>query len=490
MCAYSLTMHHLASCLLFILHASCMVSYKDDLYKLLLVRVMAAPIIPVPTEENLRDLIDIRVDIIHLEPVAAVAFPAGAVVRTQAQHGKAIRGIHEQLLGVPIQEEMSALRFKINIAETENASLHDRIKTMEAIEKITRNRERQARVKIEQQLVAVQESQHKQEHEEYLKLILELLKKEQLYAKFSKCKFWIPKVQFLGHVIDCQGPKKPRKKKLEPRANETLCLNNKSWLSRYGDLRTQIMHESHKSKYSVHPGSDKMYKDIKQLYWWPNMKVDIATYVSKCLTCLKAKAEHQKPSGLSFQKTMGTQLDMSTTYHPQNDGQNERTIQTLEDMLRACVIDFGNGWERHLPLIEFSYNNSYHASIKAALFEALYGQKCRSPVCWDEVGDAQLTGPKLIHETTEKIVQIRQRIQAVRDRQKSYANVRHKPLEFQVLAKVRTVAYKLELPQQLSWVHSTFHVSNLKKCLSDEPLAISLDERHIDDKLRFVEEPV
>ncbi|GJR55083.1 putative reverse transcriptase domain-containing protein [Tanacetum coccineum] len=123
----------------------------------------------------------------------------------------------------------------------------------------------------------------------------------------------------------------------------------------------------------------------------------------------------------SFQKAMGTRLDMSTAYHPETDGQSERTIQTLEDMLRACVIDFGNGWEGHLPLIEFSYNNSYHASIKAAPFEALYGRKCRSPVCWAEVGDARLTGPELVHETTEKIVQIKQRMQAARDRQKSYA---------------------------------------------------------------------
>ncbi|GKD10352.1 putative reverse transcriptase domain-containing protein, partial [Tanacetum coccineum] len=132
-------------------------------------------------------------------------------------------------------------------------------------------------------------------------------------------------------------------------------------------------------------------------------------------------------------------------------------------MLRVCVMDFGNGWERHLPLIEFSYNNSYHASIKAAIFEALYGRKCRSLVYWAEVGDAQLTGPKLIHETTERIVQIKQRIQATHDRQKSYTDVR---------------------------VQSTFHVSNLKKYLSDEPLAILLDEIHSDDKLHFVEEPV
>ncbi|GKD52946.1 reverse transcriptase domain-containing protein [Tanacetum coccineum] len=117
----------------------------------------------------------------------------------------------------------------------------------------------------------------------------------------------------------------------------------------------------------------------------------------------------------SLQSALGTQLDMSTAYHPKTDRQSERTIQTLEDMLQACVIDFGKGWERHLPLVEFSYNNSYHASIKVAPFEALYGRECRSLVYWAEVGDFQLTGPKIIHETTEKIVQIRQRLQAARD---------------------------------------------------------------------------
>nr|GFA52613.1 reverse transcriptase domain-containing protein [Tanacetum cinerariifolium] len=134
----------------------------------------------------------------------------------------------------------------------------------------------------------------------------------------------------------------------------------------------------------------------------------------------------------SLQNALGTRLDMSTAYHLETDGQSERTIQTLEDMLRACAIDFRKGWVNHLPLVEFSYDNSYHASIKAAPFEALYGLKCRSPICWNEVGGAQILGPELIQETTEKIVQIKQRMQAARDRQKSYADLKCKPMEFQV----------------------------------------------------------
>ncbi|GJT42059.1 putative reverse transcriptase domain-containing protein [Tanacetum coccineum] len=163
-------------------------------------------------------------------------------------------------------------------------------------------------------------------------------------------------------------------------------------------------------------------------------------------------------------------------------------------MLRVAVIDFGNGWVKHLPLVEFSYNNSYHASIKAAPFEALYGRKCRSPVCWAEVGQVQLTGPELVQETTERIIQIKQRIQTARDRQKSYADLKRKPMEFQVgdkvMLKVGAIAYKLELPQELSRVHNTFHVSNLKKCYSDDPLVVPLEGLQVDDKLHFVEEPI
>ncbi|GJS88861.1 putative reverse transcriptase domain-containing protein [Tanacetum coccineum] len=161
-------------------------------------------------------------------------------------------------------------------------------------------------------------------------------------------------------------------------------------------------------------------------------------------------------------------------------------------MLRVCVIDFRNGWERHLPLIEFSYNNSYHASIKAALFEALDEKKCRSPVCWAVVRDTQLTSPELIHETTKKIVQIKQRIQATHDRQKSYANVRRKPLEFQVGDQVmlKVSPWKGVIRFGKREKLKPRYIGPFKKCLSDEPLEIPLDEIHIDDKLNFVEEPV
>ncbi|GJX11354.1 putative reverse transcriptase domain-containing protein [Tanacetum coccineum] len=313
-------------------------------------------------------------------------------------------------------------------------------------------------------------------------------------------------------------------KSFEIRPDGTRCIKNRSWLPLFGGLRDLIIHESHKSKYSIHPGSDKMYHDIKKLYWWPNMKAIIAEYVSKCLTCSRVKVECQKPSGLlvqpeipmwkweritmdfvtklpktstghdaiwvivdrltksahfipiratdsmetltrlyikeivsrhgvpisiisdrdshftsrfwqSLQNALGTQLDMSTTYHPETDGQSERTIQTLENATGLRHI-FRKGCGLNTYHCRIFYNNSYHASIKAAPFEALYGRKCRSPVCWAEVGDSQLTGPEIIQETTEKIVQIRQRLQAARDRQRSYANVRRKPLEFQVSDRV------------------------------------------------------
>nr|GEU85663.1 putative reverse transcriptase domain-containing protein [Tanacetum cinerariifolium] len=387
-----------------------------------------------------------------------------------------------------------------------------------------------------------------QEHKEHLTSILELLKKEQLYAKFSKCEFWIPKVQFLGHVIDNQDIHvDPAKiESIKDWASPKTTTEIRQFLGLVGYYRRFIKGFSKiaksmtkltqkKAKFDWGDKQEASFQIIKQklcsapILALPEGSEDFIVYYN---ASIKGKAnvvadalsrkERIKPlrvrallmtlgldlsrqileaqteaiklenlksedvGGMAFQKAMGTRLDMSMAYHPKTDGQSERIIQTLEDMLRTCVIDFGNGWERHLP-------------------------------------DAQLTGPELIHETTEKILQIKQRIQAARDRQKSYADWRRKPLEFQVgdrvmlkvspwkgvvrfgkreklnpryigpfkvLDKVGTVAYRLELPQQLSMVHSTFYVFNLKKCLSDEPLAISLNEVHIDDKLFFVEEPV
>nr|GEW17870.1 putative reverse transcriptase domain-containing protein [Tanacetum cinerariifolium] len=194
----------------------------------------------------------------------------------------------------------------------------------------------------------------------------------------------------------------------------------------------------------------------------------------------------------SLQEALGTRLDMSTPYHPKTDGQSERTIQTLEDMLKACVINFGGSWDRHLQLVEFSYTNSYHVSIKAAPFEALYEQKCRLPIGWSEVGDRQLTGSELIRETNKKIVQIKNRLLTARSRQNSYADVRRRPLEFNVGDKFML---KVSLWKGVIRFEKRGKLSprfiGLFKILEriDESLSISLDEVQLDEKLHFIEEP-
>ncbi|GJX50124.1 putative reverse transcriptase domain-containing protein [Tanacetum coccineum] len=352
------------------------------------------------------------------------------------------------------------------------------------------------------------------------------------------------------------------------------------WIHLKSDVRTLIMDEAHRLKYFVHPGADKMYYDLKDRYWWPGIKKDIVVYVSRCLTCLKVKTEHPRLSDLlqqpeipewkweriamdfdykmdrlarlylneivarhgvtisiisdrdsrftsrfwqSMQEALGTRLDMSMTYHPQTDGQSERTIQTLEDMLRSCVLDFRGSWDVHLSLVEFSYNNNYHSSMRCAPFEALYGRKCRSLIMWAEVGEGKLIGHELLQETTKKISLNKDRLKVTCDRQKSYADKRRKPLEFSVgdcvflkvspwkgvvrfgkkgkLAhrfvrpfkitdRIGPVTYRLRLPEELNGVHDTFHMSNLKKCLADRTLQVPLDEIQVDSKLNFVEEPV
>ncbi|KAI3678392.1 hypothetical protein L6452_37682 [Arctium lappa] len=187
-----------------------------------------------------------------------------------------------------------------------------------------------------------------------------------------------------------------------------------------------------------------------------------------------------------FQKELGTRVKLSTAYHPQTDGQSERTIQTLEDMLRSCVIDFGGSWDTHLPLVEFAYNNSYHSSIGMAPFEALYGRKCRTPVCWIEAGEKQFAGPEIVQETADKVKCIRERMKAAQDRQKSYADKKRRPMEFQVGDRVML---KLELPPELSRIHNTFRVCYLRKCLAVEDSVIPLSELRVDEGNRCVEEP-
>nr|GEX23283.1 putative reverse transcriptase domain-containing protein [Tanacetum cinerariifolium] len=378
-------------------------------------------------------------------------------------------------------------------------------------------------------------SKTRAEHVEHLRLVLGLLKKEKLYAKFSKCEFWLIELQFLGHVINDNGihvdpskieavknwkaPRTPIEKcktfdwgeeqelafqtlkdklcnapvlalsdgpkdflvycdasgiglgcvlmqrgkdtsssdeMIEQRGDGTLYYLDRIWVPLKGDVRTLIMDEAHKSKYYVHLGPEKMCYDLRYRFWQ------------------------------SIQEALGTRLDMSTAYHPQTDGQSEHTIQTLKDMLRACVLDFGGSWEVHLLLVEFLYNNSYHSGVRCAPFEALYGRKCRSPVMWAEVREGQLMGPELVQETTENISRIKDRLKAVHDRQKSYADKRRKPLEF----SVGHVAYQLDLPKELNGVHDTFHVSNLKKCLADPTLQVPLVEIRVDAKLNFVKKYV
>ncbi|GKC80633.1 putative reverse transcriptase domain-containing protein, partial [Tanacetum coccineum] len=304
---------------------------------------------------------------------------------------------------------------------------------------------------------------------------------------------------------------------IEHRSDGALYYLYRIWVHLKGDMRTLIIDKAYKSKYYVHLGVDRIYYDLRDMYWWSRMKKDIAIYVSRCLTCLKVKAKHQRLSGLlqqpeisewkweriamdfvtklpktssghdaiwvivdwltksahflpmredykmdsrftssfwqSMQEALGTRLDMSMTYHPQTDGQSERTIQTLEDMLRACILDFG----------------------------ALYGRKCLSPILWAKVGEGQLIGPELVQETTDKISQIKDRLKAARDRQKSVVRFGKKGKlaprfvgPFEITEMIGPVAYRLRLPEELNGVHDMFHVSNLKKCLADPTLHIPL----------------
>ncbi|GJR76720.1 putative reverse transcriptase domain-containing protein [Tanacetum coccineum] len=330
-------------------------------------------------------------------------------------------------------------------------------------------------------------------------------------------------------VDESVGMQKGLDEMIEQRSNGTLYYLDRIWVPLKDDVRTLIMDEAHKLRYFVHPGADKMYYDLRDRYWWSGIKKNIDVYVSKCLTCLKVKGEHQRQSSLLQQpkipewKWEGIAMDfdykmdrlarlylneivarhgVSISIISDRDSRfTSRFWQSMQEALRTCLDmstayhpQIDGSWDVHLPLVEFSDNNSYHSTVRCAPFEALYGRKCCSPIMWAEIGEGQLIGPKLVQETTEKISQIKDRLKAARDHQKSYANKRRKPLEFSVgdyiVKKVSPVAYRLDLPKELNGVHDTFHVSNLKKCLADPTLHVPLDEIQVDAKLNFVEEPV
>ncbi|GKD09830.1 putative reverse transcriptase domain-containing protein [Tanacetum coccineum] len=237
-------------------------------------------------------------------------------------------------------------------------------------------------------------------------------------------------------------------------------------------MRTLIMDEAYKSKYSVHAGADKMYYDLRDRYWWSGIKKDISLYVSVPISIISDRdSRFTSRFWQSMQEALGTRLDMSTAYHPQTDGQSERTIQTLEDMLR---------------------------SVRCASFKALSGRKCHSPIMWAEVGEGQLIGPELVQETTRRSHRLRIDLRlGVIAKKKGVVRFGKKGKlaprfvgPFEIIEKVGPVAYRLDLPEELDGVHDTFHVSNLRKCLADQTLQVPLDEIRVDDKLSFVEESV
>ncbi|GKB95607.1 putative reverse transcriptase domain-containing protein, partial [Tanacetum coccineum] len=388
-------------------------------------------------------------------------------------------------------------------------------------------------------------SKNKKEYEEHLKAILELHKKDELYAKFSKCEFWLPKVQFLGHVIDSQGihvdpakiesikdwasPNTPTEIRqflgLAELAAVVFAL--KIWRHYLYGTKCTVFTD-HKSLQHILDQKELNMRQRRWLELLSDYDCEIRYHPGKAnvVTDAFSRKERIKPlrvralEGYTEGK-VGTPADGTLCLNSRSwlpCYGDLRTVIMPRVKANTKAIRLTPNWvigidyesESSLPMRKL---NPWR-SIKAAPYEALYGRKCRSPVCWAEVGEAQLTGLEMIQETTEKIVQIKQRIQAAQDRQKSYVDLKRKPMEFEigdrvmlkvlpwkgvvrfimwgklkpryvgpfkVLAKVGDVAYRLELPQELSRVQSTFHVSNLKKCYSDEPLVMPLDVIHVDD---------
>ncbi|KAL8091387.1 hypothetical protein AgCh_033846 [Apium graveolens] len=298
------------------------------------------------------------------------------------------------------------------------------------------------------------------------------------------------------------------------------------WVPNVQELKDEILDESHSSRYFIHPGSTKMYRDLKEYYWWPNMKRDVAEWITIdfVVGLPRTKANHDAIwviiDGMtklahfipineryivdrlvdiylkeivtrhgvlasivsdrdprfnsrfwrSFQECAGTKLNMSTTYHPQTDRKSERTIQTLEDMLRVCTIDFKGSWDDHFPLIEFSYNNSFHASIRMPPYEALYGRRCRYPLYWDEVGERRMLGPEVVQRTKDIVDLIRGRLVAVHDRQKKYADLARKDKEYEVgdLVLLKVSPWKGLMSLRMKPIHTRVVKKRVKR---RDPLA-------------------
>ncbi|KAA3487545.1 DNA/RNA polymerases superfamily protein [Gossypium australe] len=319
------------------------------------------------------------------------------------------------------------------------------------------------------------------------------------------------------------------------------------------ELRQSILQKAHSSPYAMHLGRNKMYQDLRELYWWPGLKREVTDFVGKCQTCQQVKVEHQLPSGVlhlikiplwkwervtidsvsglplapikkdsvwaiivrldrvpiliisdrdprftsrfwkKLHEALGTRLDFSTAFHPQTDCQPERVIQILEDMLRSCMIDFRGSWEEYLMLAEFAYNNSYQSSIQMAPYEALYGRRCRIPSCWTKLGERRVLGPELVSDTEEKVRLIRDRLKAESDRQKSYADLKRREIEYSVgdfvFLKVSQWK-KLELPPELDQIHDVFHVSMLRHYHSDPTLIVPVEEIEVRLDLTFEKELV
>nr|GFB23321.1 putative nucleotidyltransferase, ribonuclease H [Tanacetum cinerariifolium] len=289
-------------------------------------------------------------------------------------------------------------------------------------------------------------------------------------------------------------------------------------------LREALLIEAHSSPFSIHSGSTKMYHDLKQHFWWSGMKRDVATFVSRCLVCQQdysvsrlAKIFQQEivrlhgtPSAIisdrdprfasrfwkGLQKAWGTRLKFSTAFHPQTDGQSERTIQTLEDMLRSCALEWTGNWDDYICLVEFAYNNSWHASIKCAPFEMLYGRKCHALICWDQVRERVIEGPEMIKVTNEKVTvtkeKLKEALSPAREVRRFGIKGKLSPRfigPFEILDRVGEVSYRLALPPQLLHVHNVFHVSLLRGYKYHPLHVISYPLDQIRANLSYVEEP-